>query len=568
MQETEWQFDAVDLRPVIRWLEARRLGFQRTRPSTDRPMPAVLGTPNGPSSDVTFAPLEPQDVADTYIDTLDWRFHKAGFAVRLRTTNGVHEGCLKTMEAPTDGLRQRTEVQTPLPSHEIQALLDAGTQVGMWVRALAGTRAPTPLFAIHSARRPYVVLLDGQPVGEVVLDETTIARPSEGEPSTLKRVEIEVAPSSVESLRPFVDDLRAACRLTPAITSKFEAGLLALDLAPVGLPDVGSVVVAPNPSMGELAYAVLRRAFLVFCRSEPGTRIGSDTEALHDMRVATRRMRASLALFEPALPLRARRLRQELRWAADLLGSVRDLDTQLAWIRSWPDAGAPEEQESLAHLVAVLERRRESARRRMLQALDSRRFERLIGRLTQMLRWGPPRRSPAARTPARAAFPGLLARRHARFVKAGKRLGDDSPPEAFHRLRIRCKRLRYAVENARDLYGAPASTFVEVLVKLQDLLGAHQDAYVSNARLEELLRSEARRLPPQAVFMMGRLSQRHLQQAGKLRKRFAGVYRQANGKAWSRLAKAMEKAQGPEGEVPWPPDTSKAPPDSQEPEAE
>jgi CHAD domain-containing protein len=305
--------------------------------------------------------------------------------------------------------------------------------------------------------------------------------------------------------------------------------------------------------MGELAYAVIRRAFLAFLRCEPGARLGEDIEALHDMRVATRRMRAALALFEPALPLRARTLREELRWIAGRLGEVRDLDIQLSWIASWSQGATADDLASLGLLSSALEKRRQLARKRMLRAFDSRRYAHLVTRLTRTLRSGPPRSSRPSRTPALAAFPGLIEQRFGRVAKAGRDLRADSAPEAFHRLRIRCKRLRYAVENARDLYGGPAADYIEVLVRLQDLLGEHQDAFVAISRLLELLQSVARQLPPRAVFMMGRVSQRYEQQAVKLRKRFAKIYLPVQGKVWTRLKRAMLDGQRAEGSAVWPP---------------
>ena len=552
MQEVEWQFDALDLRPVVRWLEARRPFSGPTGPESDR-----VSMPHGGLSAaqpmIAFTPLEPRDIIDTYLDTPDWRFHRAGLAARLRSTNGVFEGSLKTFEAPVDALRMRTEIQTPLPSGEVQALMEADSRAGNWVRALAGSRPPAPLFRLHSTRRPYAILLDGQPVGEVVLDETAVDQPSDREPNRLRRVEVEVSPNVVDRVRPFVDDLRRACRLTPAMASKFELGLLTLDLTPAGLPDVGPITVPAGPSMGELAYAVIRRAFLAFLRCEPGARLGEDIEALHDMRVAARRMRAALALFEPALPPRARTLREELRWFAGRLGEVRDLDIQLSWIASWSQGATADDLASLGLLSSALEKRRQLARKRMLRALESRRYAHLVTRLTRALRSGPPRSSRPSRTPALAAFPGLIEQRFGRVVKAGRDLQADSPPEAFHRLRIRCKRLRYAVENARDLYGGPAAGYIEVLVRLQDLLGEHQDAFVAISRLLELLQSLARQLPPQVIFMMGRVSQRYEQQAVKLRKRFPKVYPPVQGKAWTRLQRAMLDGQRAEGSAVWPP---------------
>jgi CHAD domain-containing protein len=549
MKEIEWQFDAHDLRPVVRWLQARG-------PAADS-----AGAPNGQAV-VAFTPLGPRQIVDTYIETPDWRFHRAGLAVRVRASNGAYEGSLKTLEPAQDGLRERTEIQSPLSSGEPGALLAADTRAGAWARSLAGRQKPGPLFTVRSTRQVYAILLDGRSVGEVALDDTFFDQPPPRDAVQLKRVEVEVEPASVDHLRPFVDDLRTACRLAPASASKFEVGLLALDKIPAEIPDVGPLAVGAEPTMGELGYAVIRRAFLAFLRSEAGTRIGEDTEALHDMRVAARRMRAALGLFEPALPARARNLQAELRWVGLLLGGVRDLDTQLTWIASWSRKAAPEDQAALALLSSALERRRERARRRLLQGLESQRYARLIARLTGILRQGPLRRAPAARASALAAFPGLIEVRHARVRKAGKGLGIRSAPEMFHRLRIRCKRLRYAVENASDLYGAAASDYIDALVGVQDILGLHQDAVVAVSRLQDLLRSPSPRMPPRVVFMMGRASQRYEQQAAKLRRRFGKAYLRLHGKSWTRLQRAMRNVQAGGGGIEWPPPAKKpaAPP--------
>ena len=126
-----------------------------------------------------------------------------------------------------------------------------------------------------------------------------------------------------------MDQLRSSCGLQPAGLSKFEAGLLALGQDIPGSPDLGSTVVSEDSTIGELAYAVLRRQLAVLRDKEPGTRLGEDIEELHDMRVATRRLRAALALFSNVLPVRAQTFREELGWLAAVLGAVRDLDVQI-----------------------------------------------------------------------------------------------------------------------------------------------------------------------------------------------------------------------------------------------
>ena len=273
------------------------------------------------------------------------------------------------------------------------------------------------------------------------------------------------------------------------------------------------------------------------------------------------RIRAAFRLFEPVFPLRTRTLVSELRWLAGLLGGVRDLDIQLAWLTTWSDSAAAEDQAPLWHLSETLETRRQHARRKLLQGLDSNRYERLVTRLTRLLQSGPPRRSRAARTPALAVVPGLIELRAQSAVKGGKGLKSSAPPEAFHRLRIRCKRLRYAIENARDLYGAPANDYIQDLVRIQDVLGLHQDAVVASGRLQELLHTSPR-LPPRVIFTMGRAAQRYDQQAARLRKRFLKVYPRLQGKNWTRLKKAMDKGQAGLVTTEWPPPPRSAAPPS------
>jgi CHAD domain-containing protein len=556
MEEIEWQFEAHDLRPVVRWLDARR-------PAAEIPHEVAALVSDGPPDGqpvMAVVPREPRSLVDTYVDTEDWRFHRAGLAARLRASDGEFEGTLKTLVPAEDALRVRTEIGSPLTSSEPEALLAAESRAGSWVRSLVGAKPLRPLFTLRTHRQPYGLLIDGVPAGEVVLDETTIETSGASEPVRLKRVEVEIEAASVERARPFVDDLRTACWLTPASASKFEVGLLAIGLAPQGLPDAGPVSLPEAPSMGQLAYAVVRRSFLAFLQSEPTARVGEDPEGVHDMRVAIRRMRAALRLFEPALSRRAPRLRAELRWVGSQLGEVRDLDIQLGWIKAWADEGTTLDTSALAHLLAGLERQRDRARTKMLRCLDSKRYERLVARLTAVLRAGPPRRSPAARAPALSAFPELIEQRQRRARKAGKKLRDDSPPDAFHRMRIQCKRLRYAVESGRDLYTTRAEAYADVIVRLQDILGQHQDAVVAVSHLQKILDRSNRRMPPGVAFLMGRMSQRYEQEAARLRRRFRRAYPALRGKAWSRLQRAMERGLGAGAVIPWPPRTAAPPP--------
>src|SRR6266436_4703424 len=154
------------------------------------------------------------------------------------------------------------------------------------------------------------------------------------------------------------------------------------ELAPL-LPRPAAVEVGPthidaSMGVGDVAFAIMRSQFATMLKREPGVRYGNDAEDLHQMRVAIRRIRAAMVVFEEALPARAQHLRQELGWLGSLLGAVRDLDVQLERIRGWSAAAEPAERGSLDVVAAVLDELQVKGRARLISALDSRR----LGRMT------------------------------------------------------------------------------------------------------------------------------------------------------------------------------------------
>jgi CHAD domain-containing protein len=530
--EVEWQFDAVDLRPVDRWLRSR------------------LERPPAPGEPEVCPPATALHT-DLYADTEDWRLHRAGYVLRLRRKGGRVEATLKSQASSKDGLRTRTEITEPVRTLDLEAIRGGDGPVGWRVGAMSGSRPVTPVLTVRTRRTVFPLRLDGRQVAEVALDATSIPIEGGGEPVRLRRVEVEMDEAAQDRLRPFVDRLREACGLWPAGQSKYEAGLLAAGLDPAHAEDLGPLEVDPAGTVGDLAFAVLRNHFSALLRKEPGTRLGEDPEELHDMRVAARRLRAALALFVDVLPVRAGRFREELTWLAGVLGDVRDLDVQLQQLDEWEQAIDPEDRRGLEALRAILERRRTDARRTLAHALDSRRRERLVAGFSAMLRNGPLRRSRASRMPVLLVAPDLLNSSYGRVRRGGKRIRGGSPADAYHRLRIRAKRLRYALEFLSPVYGRPARALVRTLVAVQDVLGDHQDAQVAMARLRTLVTENAVELPPDAVFAMGRIAERYSARSAALRRTFAPAFgRLAAG--WGELERAMERKRSAMGTPPQP----------------
>jgi triphosphatase len=534
--EVEWQFDAVDVRPVERWLRAR---------TGDGQAGPAAGPPSGPrpagAAGLRVVEAGAVTQVDTYADTPDWRVHRSGYSLRLRKKRGVSEATLKSLGAPSDGLRRRREVTQRVSTGDLAELQRSEGTVGDRIRAIAGPTSLAPLFEVRTRRRSFDLSLDGAVAGEVVLDETTIPLGEGSPPARLKRVEVEVAEPFVEPLSAFVKAMSDECGLHPATLSKYEAGLLSRGLQPERPPDLGSTAIDPSLSVGEVAFAVMRRHFEVFLAKEPGTRLGEDLEDLHDMRVASRRLRAAIALFREALPVRTIRLREELSWVAQALGAVRDLDVQLEQLEAWSDGDLEPEPHALKLLSDLLEEERAEARAALLKALDSARHARLVDGFTRLLRQGPLRRSSSSRAPIATVAPDLLQRRYGAVRKAGDRIEEGATSAEYHKLRIRGKRLRYALEFLTEAIPNDTDPLVKQLVALQDLLGMQHDADVATSRLMELATREGGVLPVPTVFAMGAVAERYAQRGRDLRARFPKAYRRVRGRRWKELRAGGKK---------------------------
>jgi len=526
-QEVEWQFEAADLDLVGNWLEEH---------------PTASG--------LAVVPDATRELLDTYYDTEDWRFYRAGYALRVRRDGESLEATMKSLTPAEGALRRRREISEPL---EGKTPKGSRGPVGERVRRLAGARDLRPLFEIHTRRRTFAlrperssangVVEDAsgnirqhgreRTLGEVALDETEISGEA---PTRLSRIEVEVA--SDAGLEEFVDELRDALELRPTATSKFRSGLSAAGLKPEAALDLGPTQVDASMSAGEVAFAVLRRHFAAMLANEPGVRLGEDPEDLHDMRVATRRLRATLKLYADALPKRAGRYERDLRYVANALGEVRDLDVYLDRLTG----EASRDGEVLEEVVAVLEERRVEARRRMLETLDSNRYERFIPGFSGTLRRG---RNPAPTRSILEDAPDLVRRRYKKVRKAADGLAEDSPPQQFHDLRKKSRRLRYALEPLQEIYGKPAKKMVKLLKRLQDDLGEHQDLVVATKLMEEL--GSDGDLPPRTVFSMGSMAGRYTRDTAKMRTDFLGskaLHALRRGKRWKKLRREMKEKVG------------------------
>ncbi|MDP9352360.1 MAG: CHAD domain-containing protein [Chloroflexota bacterium] len=516
-QEIEWQFDVEDVNELRSWLAG-----------------------DGSDLPVAVRELPSRKLVDLYLDTEDQRLRRAGYSLRIRTTDGQVEATMKALVASTDGVRKRREITEHIKQDGLRALQSSSGPVATRARLLAGRSSLQPLFQIRTRRLPFELEVQGRALGELTIDDSRFLL-GDQPVHRLSRVEVELVPGGEEGqITRFVDRLRAEHRASVAVASKYETGLAAAGIADLTQPDIGPTSHGDAPTTGEVAYAVLRTQVLAILKHEPGTRLGEDSEELHDMRVAIRRSRAAMSLFRDFLPPDVQRLREELGRVARVLGEVRDLDVQIEQLAAWERASGEGGGQAFKPVRDILTARRERARRRMVQVLDSRRYERILTELQALLSRGPGDAPEAASISIFETAPDLIQRRYRKLKRRGKNLNSSSPPEEYHELRINGKRLRYALEFLRKVYGEPVQALIPPLTRLQDLLGAHQDAEVAMSQLAEMAAKRGKHLPPRTLFAMGGVAERYRTEAGQLRKRFPSRFKKVRGRPWKHLRAELE----------------------------
>jgi CHAD domain-containing protein len=221
-------------------------------------------------------------------------------------------------------------------------------------------------------------------------------------------------------------------------------------------------------------------------------------DGIHQMRVAARRLRATLSGFAELLPENQRRwASEELRWLADALGPARNLDVFETGLLK------PAERDlakplALRHLREAARRHRRAAYHDAAEAVRSMRYAVMMQCLRRWFDsrgWRESGRAEGLGRPIGEVAEQVLQRRWRVAKKRGKAFAAQSPHQR-HRLRIGLKKLRYNAESLASLYSPEkAGSFVKRLKRLQDDLGHANDLRVGHEILTELVSPASRTEP-------------------------------------------------------------------------
>lgn len=413
-----------------------------------------------------------------YFDTEDLRLTRAGVSLRHRSDD---DWTVKLPVAAHAGLLTRGEYRLPGDFGDPPAA----------ARGLVRSRARRALLgpvATVDTERSRIFLTDpaGHTVAEVT-DDRVEARVAGGEALRFREVEVELAADvRVDVAAAIADALVGAGATLAPPQAKVARALGPAGAEPPDVATPSAAAVGPRASVEALVRAACAAGVARLVEFDPVVRATEDSEAVHQARVGTRRLREDLRTFGPLLdPASVGHLRDELGWINGLFGAVRDADVLLARLDPRVEELPPLERGPARRVLGRIATERTRARTALLAALDGDRYATLLDDLVALVH-EPPLRG-EIRPDRRATKPAvaLAAKSWRKLRRIVRRATADGPAsdEDLHRIRKATKRARYAYEAITPVAPEGTKRFAHRLAVLQDLLGDHHDAVVARERL-------------------------------------------------------------------------------------
>lgn len=448
-----------------------------------------------------------EDVSETalravYFDTPGHGLHSEGLSLRIRRNGTMPVQTIKSSDTAA-GLFSRDEWE--LPVTDSKPVADDRTPVPK----LLGSRFDelVPVFEVPVLRQS-CRLRSGEAEIEVAIHRGQVVAGERMAPFCEVELEL-VGGGPCGALFELARRIEAVAPVRISVLSKAERGYRLLGPLPEACR-AEKLAIAPEMDLPTAFAAIARSCLRQYRMNEALLLERRDTEAVHQARIALRRLRSAMSLFRDMLPGPQRdRLNSRLRDLAAALGEARDLDVLSAGAEPGPVLDRLTEARDKAY--AVLKRK-----------LNAKETRRLLLDLAEWLADGAWRRDPETRalreTPLREFAGAALDRLRRKTAKHGKHLAELED-EARHQLRKDAKRLRYAVEFLAGLFDGRASKrrrkkFAKALQRLQDGLGGLNDLATAEQRLASL---DLTGTPEARQFLSGWEEEDLLQEAAKAR---------------------------------------------------
>ncbi|MGW3388468.1 CYTH and CHAD domain-containing protein [Streptomyces cinereoruber] len=413
-----------------------------------------------------------------YHDTPDLRLAADSITLRRRTGGSDAGWHLKFPVA----VGVRDEIRAPLSDAlppDLAVLLRSRVRGGEVV----------PVVRLRSARDVRRLLdADGGLLAELSVDTVRARRLPKGPRASWTEIEVEAADDADPGILDAVEKQLRKAGVRPSDAPSKLARALAETAPEDARPDTAPPAAPGTAGAAVLAY--VREQAEAIVALDPAVRRDLP-DAVHQLRVACRRLRSALKTYRSVLDRNATDpLGDELKWLAGELGVARDQEVLAERLRGrLTDMPRPLRLGPVKARLRIWDTARtKDARRKAVAALDSDRYLALLDRLDALLA-DPPLREAAGRDAAKV-LARAVRKDHARLAARVDRALSLAPGHerdlALHEARKAAKRTRYAADAARPTLGKPAKKFSKRVKKVQSLLGEHQDAVVARATLRDL----------------------------------------------------------------------------------
>ena len=464
--------------------------------------------------------VAPFTMQATYYDTPDLRLFR--WKVTLRRRSGGSDAGWH-LKLPVEGADAGTRDEVRVPDDGG----DVPDEIRALVSALVRDETLQPMVSLRTERAPRI-LRDavGNPRAELVDDRVAVV---DGSRTTMefREIEVESLGGADEPVLSEVVDALVERGAVPSTMSKAATALGPRTLAPPDIPELAWP--GPHDPAAEAvrAYLALHARRLIL----QDVRVRRDLpDAVHQLRVAARRLRSGLRVFRPLIDRDwADRLRAELAWAASGLGTARDSEVLLERLDTAIDTlGEPDASTARGVVDPALQSRVDQGRIDVAQTLDSPRYAALLVELVAAVQ--SPRWTDRAGEQCDDALPPLARKAFRRLAHDVDALDGTSPGGQWHEARIAAKRARYAAEAIAPVFPDRVADLAHGLSGITDILGTHQDADVAR----QLLRDLSREATPEQAFALGRVYESQVSDQALDRAAFA--------EAWPRVHRMATKA--------------------------
>ena len=467
----------------------------------------------------------PRMLQRTWYDSFDWRLYANNSTLEDTRDGNEHTLVWRTLKGNQGDARLKLKIAPrfawDLPQGHFRERLEPVLEM----------RELSPKLRIRSRVNTLRILnKDEKTVAWVVVEENTLPRQKGLRAGKLdNRVSVILVRGfpkpSVE-----VAELLQEQGLSPAQGDLLQTALSMFGEAPGSYSSKLNLELDPAMRADEASKLILHRLLDIMMQNEAGTRIGTDTEFLHDYRVAIRRTRSALSQIKAVFPKQiVDRYKTEFAWLGQITTPSRDLDVYLLTFDKYRDSLPVSMQADIEPLRDFLIRHQKLENRALVKAMDSARYRRIITNWRSFLEQPVNERS----TLKNAGRPVLdvacerIWRMYRVAIKEGNAINAESPAEALHELRKTCKKLRYLMEFFQSLFpSSDIKELIRILKSLQDNLGDFQDYEVQVSTLKEFSHQMVAegQVPPDTLLAMGILIDGLERRQHQAREEFADRY--------------------------------------------